>query len=343
MSDRVTISGPKLFIAIFTALTSIAAASPAASAADDCLEAPGSTAPQGRHWRYHLDRQTQRKCWYLGVAAPAMPASHAAAAPAQPRTTANAARPSAPPPAPIRPPSSEQPALNEPTVTGTTAGTPPVPGWPGQGVGTSPPAFTAIVPNAAEPAVPASGAPMSQPSPEGAAAAEVVPPPPSQQPDAASTGAVAAAGDGPSPTSTTTALVAQTAQPSAPTEPAIEVTQPAKPTGNGARPFVVLASVLALAVVTGFAISRWLARRRDILHRRDMASFAASAAMRGGAGRDVLRGLTTIDEVAPGAAAMEVVPGYETVRGRRGETDVEMDELEDSLRSLMHALRRPAA
>ena len=33
--------------------------------ADDCLIAPNSSAPQGRHWYYHLDRTNQRKCWYL--------------------------------------------------------------------------------------------------------------------------------------------------------------------------------------------------------------------------------------------------------------------------------------
>jgi hypothetical protein len=45
--------------------------------ADDCLTAPNSSAPQGRHWYYHLDRTNQRKCWYLR--APDLPEQQAAA------------------------------------------------------------------------------------------------------------------------------------------------------------------------------------------------------------------------------------------------------------------------
>jgi len=33
--------------------------------ADDCLAQPNSNAPEGSHWYYHIDRATQRKCWYL--------------------------------------------------------------------------------------------------------------------------------------------------------------------------------------------------------------------------------------------------------------------------------------
>jgi hypothetical protein len=36
-----------------------------ARAADDCLAAPNSHAPQGSHWHYRTDRVKQRKCWYL--------------------------------------------------------------------------------------------------------------------------------------------------------------------------------------------------------------------------------------------------------------------------------------
>jgi hypothetical protein len=36
-----------------------------AARADDCVTAPNSSAPQGSHWYYHLDRAQQRKCWYL--------------------------------------------------------------------------------------------------------------------------------------------------------------------------------------------------------------------------------------------------------------------------------------
>jgi hypothetical protein len=33
--------------------------------ADDCLAQPDSSAPEGSHWYFHIDRATQRKCWYL--------------------------------------------------------------------------------------------------------------------------------------------------------------------------------------------------------------------------------------------------------------------------------------
>jgi len=33
--------------------------------ADDCLAEPNSPAPEGSHWYYHMDRATQRKCWYV--------------------------------------------------------------------------------------------------------------------------------------------------------------------------------------------------------------------------------------------------------------------------------------
>ena len=33
--------------------------------ASDCLAAPNSPAPKGSHWHYHLNRDTQQKCWYV--------------------------------------------------------------------------------------------------------------------------------------------------------------------------------------------------------------------------------------------------------------------------------------
>jgi hypothetical protein len=37
-----------------------------ARAADGCVAAPNSQAPNGRHWWYRTDRVTKRKCWFLG-------------------------------------------------------------------------------------------------------------------------------------------------------------------------------------------------------------------------------------------------------------------------------------
>jgi hypothetical protein len=57
---------------MFATLT-LAAAVPflpshAARAAEECLAAPKSYAPPGRHWYYRSDRAKGRKCWYLGAA-----------------------------------------------------------------------------------------------------------------------------------------------------------------------------------------------------------------------------------------------------------------------------------
>jgi hypothetical protein len=34
--------------------------------ADDCIAAPNSPSPPGKHWFYRLDWATKRKCWYVG-------------------------------------------------------------------------------------------------------------------------------------------------------------------------------------------------------------------------------------------------------------------------------------
>src|SRR5262249_21493657 len=36
-----------------------------AAPAVTCAAAPKPAAPEGSHWRYHTDRTTNRKCWYL--------------------------------------------------------------------------------------------------------------------------------------------------------------------------------------------------------------------------------------------------------------------------------------
>jgi hypothetical protein len=38
-------------------------------AAADCLTEPNRDAPAGQHWYFHLDRATDRKCWYLHATA----------------------------------------------------------------------------------------------------------------------------------------------------------------------------------------------------------------------------------------------------------------------------------
>lgn len=34
--------------------------------AGDCIAAPNSQSPPGKHWYYRLDWATKRKCWYVG-------------------------------------------------------------------------------------------------------------------------------------------------------------------------------------------------------------------------------------------------------------------------------------
>ena len=87
------------------------AAAPAATdtantkTADACQSAPKGIAPAGSHWFYHLDRSTQKKCWYLGDARNKVVAKTTAAqqqpAAAPDTATADAALPqSQPAPAP---------------------------------------------------------------------------------------------------------------------------------------------------------------------------------------------------------------------------------------------------
>jgi hypothetical protein len=52
-----------IFVILLAAGTSSAQTS---LAAEGCATRPGSTAPQGQHWYYRLDRTVHRACWYLG-------------------------------------------------------------------------------------------------------------------------------------------------------------------------------------------------------------------------------------------------------------------------------------
>ncbi|QPF87690.1 hypothetical protein IC762_15955 [Bradyrhizobium genosp. L] len=57
------------FTAVAQTAATTATAKPAdTKTADNCLPGPKGAAPAGSHWRYHLDRATKSKCWYLGEA-----------------------------------------------------------------------------------------------------------------------------------------------------------------------------------------------------------------------------------------------------------------------------------
>jgi hypothetical protein len=48
-----------------------------ARAAEDCLTAPNRAPAPGGHWYYHLDRASDRKCWYLVEPPPQAPSAQA--------------------------------------------------------------------------------------------------------------------------------------------------------------------------------------------------------------------------------------------------------------------------
>ncbi|MHC2335058.1 hypothetical protein [Bradyrhizobium sp. USDA 4454] len=76
--------------------------------ADTCQSAPKGTAPAGSHWFYHLDRSTQKKCWYLGDAKNKVVAKTATAQ-QQPAAAPDTATADAAPP-PSQPAPAAQPA-----------------------------------------------------------------------------------------------------------------------------------------------------------------------------------------------------------------------------------------
>ncbi len=43
-----------------------AASTNTARAADECILKPDSEPPQGQHWYYRTERESNRQCWYLG-------------------------------------------------------------------------------------------------------------------------------------------------------------------------------------------------------------------------------------------------------------------------------------
>ncbi|MFL5049877.1 MAG: hypothetical protein ACJ8D4_07180 [Xanthobacteraceae bacterium] len=70
MPTRIGSIAPAMFAALLlaSAVPLLPSHAARAAAADDCLAAPKSQAPQGRHWYYRIDRVNGRKCWYLGAA-----------------------------------------------------------------------------------------------------------------------------------------------------------------------------------------------------------------------------------------------------------------------------------
>ncbi|MHC2437544.1 hypothetical protein [Bradyrhizobium sp. USDA 4451] len=89
-----------------------------AKTADTCQSGPKGTAPAGSHWFYHLDRSTQKKCWYLGDARNKVVAKTATAQ-QQPAAAPDTATADAAPP-PSQPAPAAQPAP-QPTMRKSVA------------------------------------------------------------------------------------------------------------------------------------------------------------------------------------------------------------------------------
>jgi hypothetical protein len=149
----------------------------AANAAETCLAGPKGAAPQGSHWYYRLERDSQRKCWHLvqkdqkgqRAAAPAEPQGDAdeeveaaATPPAAKKSVGRVTEPA--------PKAAQAPVTKD--ASDTTEATAPVP-WP------DPPA--AMMPRVDAPSPPA---PAEQPQNDSPAPAAIVQQP-VQQPVAA--------------------------------------------------------------------------------------------------------------------------------------------------------------
>jgi hypothetical protein len=260
VSDWTSTSKAKLVIVVSAALISMVSAS-AAAAADECLASPNGSSPQGQHWRYHLDRQSQRKCWYLATVGSKV-VHHAAGKPSAAR-----AEESGPAHAARTEPRNKAAAPEHPLADAPTPGAP----------------------------VAAGAVDLAWPDPPSGAAQHT----PASEPGSGTGQAAAAAGAASSslPLAYTASVSAaqQADEPAAPVSgtPAAPVAEPAAaPLGtSGAYPVAVLAGVLALAMGISLGLSRWLARRRDT-PRRDLESSAnrrsVATATRCGAARLVV-------------------------------------------------------
>ncbi|MBR0796663.1 hypothetical protein JQ615_14810 [Bradyrhizobium jicamae] len=94
MSNRSAIFAAALAAGMLGAANLAAAQTAAGTAektADNCQPAPKGSAPAGSHWYFHLDRATQKKCWYLGEAKNKAAKAAAAQQPAAPAPDATAA------------------------------------------------------------------------------------------------------------------------------------------------------------------------------------------------------------------------------------------------------------
>lgn len=159
------------------------AAQPAAAqaAADDCLAKPNGSAPQGKHWYYHVERSSGRHCWYLHAEIPKVHQSEKAHQGEDVPSHSVSARP-----APARTAAPALPTVPaQPRVTAAAVDTAAVPSVPDSGSSATETPDTEAS-SVAPPASPASAPPPAWPSAaasEPAATADATVPP--VQPSAA--------------------------------------------------------------------------------------------------------------------------------------------------------------
>jgi hypothetical protein len=94
MSSWFVFSGAVIFIGILGAVEFSATVS---GAAVECVTEPKYDPPEGSHWYYHVDRATDRKCWYIIALAKetaSVPAAHSqrTTAPSTPGQTGQRAK-----------------------------------------------------------------------------------------------------------------------------------------------------------------------------------------------------------------------------------------------------------
>jgi hypothetical protein len=110
MSGRVLSLFGSIAVVAALLMSGVCVGVPNSARAEDCLTAPDSSAPQGSHWYYHIDRASQRKCWHFR--APSDPAQDATAAKSEAAPSAQS--PSMPTPAGSNPSTSSRSVATAP-------------------------------------------------------------------------------------------------------------------------------------------------------------------------------------------------------------------------------------
>jgi hypothetical protein len=105
----------RMSLAVFASLLAVPLTMmPGRAAPEGCLAGPDRQPPEGSHWYYRLDRETHRKCWYLGQQGAKV---HRVAVPRPDRATRPSAVEKSAEPAekPVDPPVADTPVVTEAT------------------------------------------------------------------------------------------------------------------------------------------------------------------------------------------------------------------------------------